>query len=284
MTNKKIAFVTDSTAYLTDELRNHPDVYVVPIVVISENKEYEDGVDLSSEQLYDIIRNNKEVPKTSQPSVGKFEDLYQQLKKNYDHAIAIHVSNKLSGTIASSSAGKDHVDFDVEVIDSYSISYGMSELIYKGLSLVEQDVDVKEIANQIRERVTKSRNLILLGSLDQLYKGGRMSGAQFLVGNVLQIKPILVLNSEGELGVLERIRSEKKATNKVVKLFKQSCDEKSVKKVGIMHGNVLEKAMELKQRIEKEIPDIDIVVGEISSSIAVHAGEGTVALFWNESD
>ncbi len=107
-----------------------------------------------------------------------------------------------------------------------------------------------------------------------------MSGAQFLLGNVLQIKPILTIDAQGELGLQQRIRSEKKATNKIVELLKHSCAEHKVKKVGIMHGNVLDKATELFEIIEEEIPGIEIAIGEISSSLAVHGGEGTVALFW----
>lgn len=281
MSKKKIAFVTDSTAFITEELKGHPDVYVVPIVVISKEKEYEDGIDLSSEQLYDMIRNSKEVPKTSQPSVGKFTELYEELKQNYDAAVAIHVSNKLSGTIASSTTGKDQAEFDVEVVDSLSLSYAITTLMKKGLSMAEKGVDVKEIANELRDEATRSRNLILLGSLEQLYKGGRMSGAQFLLGNVLQIKPILTINSEGELGLSERVRSEKKATNRIVDLLKQSCAENNVKEVQIMHGNVPEKANALKEKIQEAIPELDIVVGEISSSLAVHAGEGTLAMLWH---
>ncbi|WP_416149869.1 DegV family protein [Salipaludibacillus sp. HK11] len=280
MEKKRIAFVTDSTAFLSEELREHPDVYVAPIVIIADGKEYEDGVNLFSEQLYDMIRNNKEVPKTSQPSVGTFEELYNTLKKDYDQAIAIHVSNKLSGTVSSSNGGKELADFDVEVVDSLSLSYGITALIDKGLSLAKEEVSMEEIASELREEVTRSKNLILLGNLDQLYKGGRMSGAQFLLGNVLKIKPILSINPEGELGLFERVRSEKKATNKIVSLLKQSCDDDKVKRVGIMHGNVLDKAMELKQLVETEIPDIEIVIGEMSSSLAVHAGEGTLAMFW----
>jgi DegV family protein with EDD domain len=280
--SRKIAFVTDSTVYLTEELREHPDVYIVPIVVISEGREYEDGVDLSSDELYEMIRNNKEVPKTSQPSIGKFAELYEKLKEDYDSAIAIHVSSKLSGTISSSTAGKDQVGFDVEVIDSLSLSYGISELINKALKLVEQDIDVKEIASILKEQVTKSKNLILLGKLEQLYKGGRMSGAQFLLGNLLQIKPILSINHDGELGLFDRVRSEKKATNKILELIRQSCVEHNVRQIGIMHGNSLEKTLELKQKIEEAIPGVDIIVGEISSSLAVHAGEGTLAIFWHE--
>ncbi|MFD2045458.1 DegV family protein [Ornithinibacillus salinisoli] len=282
MVKKKIAIVTDSTAFLTEELRNHPDVYVVPIIIISNGKEYEDGGDLSSEQLYEIIRNEKEVPKTSQPSVGRFTDLYELLKENYDAAIAIHVSNKLSGTISSSTSGKDQVDFEVEVIDSYSLSFSITTLIQKGLELAERDVQLTEIANELRAAAKQSRNLILLGSLEQLYKGGRMSGAQFLLGNFLKIKPILSINEEGELGLLERIRSEKKATTKIVSLFRKSCEENSVKQVGIMHANELHKAQDLKQRIEQQVPNLDIIIGEISSSLIVHGGEGSLALFWNE--
>lgn len=191
MEKKRIAFITDTTGYIPEELKAHPDVYVVPIVVISDGKEYQDGVDLSSDELYDIIRNNKEVPKTSQPSAGTFQELYEKLKQDYDCAIAVHVSNKLSGTIASSKSGSELAEFDVEIVDSLSLSYGITTLIYKGLELAEKGGDLKEIANELRNAAANSRNLILLGSLEQLYKGGRMSGAQFLLGNVLQIKPIL---------------------------------------------------------------------------------------------
>nr|WP_226035307.1 DegV family protein [Aquibacillus saliphilus] len=281
MDRKKIAFVTDSTVYLTESLRRHPDVYVVPIIVISEGCQYEDGVNLSSEKLYDIIRSNNEIPKTSQPSIGTFEKLYEQLKKDYDHAIAIHISSKLSGTLASSTAGKNHVGFHVEVVDSLSLSYAITTLIDKGLELVNQDVEVKEIANQLREEASRSRNLILLDSLEQLYKGGRMSGIQFLLGNFLKIKPILSVNSEGNLGLFERVRSEKKAVNRIVGLLKQSSEENIVKQVQIMHGNVLDKAESLKQRIKKVIPEIDVVIGEVNSSLAVHAGEGTLAILWH---
>ncbi|WP_087971978.1 DegV family protein [Oceanobacillus rekensis] len=281
MAKKKIAFVTDSTVFLTEELRSHPDVYIVPMVVISEGKEYEDGAALSTEQLYDIIRKNKEVPKTSQPSIGRFKDLYEQLKKDYDHAIAIHVSSKLSGTISSSTAGKNQADFDVEIIDSYSLSFAITTLLQKGVLLAEAGADIDKIANELREETKRSKNLILLGSLEQLYKGGRMSSAQFLLGNLLKIKPILSINPDGELAVYEKVRSEKKATKKLVALLKQSCEENQVTEIGIMQGNSLNRAEELKAMILQEIPELKITIGDISSSLAVHGGEGTLAMFWN---
>lgn len=282
MSKKKVAFVTDSTVFLTEELRNHADIYVVPIVVIADGQELEDGKDLKSEKLYHLIRTGKEVPKTSQPNVAKFSALYEKLKEEYESAIAIHVSGKLSGTISSSSAAKDQVGFHVEIVDSNSLSFTITELIETGLELAEQGVEVSEIAAQLRKKAKHHRNLIILGSLEQLYKGGRMSGAQFLLGNFLKIKPILSISTDGELKLLERIRSEKKAFNRIVELVKQAYHEHQIKQIGIMHGNAIEKAMNLKERFKLEIPALQTVIGDISSSLAVHAGEGSIAVFWNE--
>lgn len=280
MAKKKIAFVTDSTAFLTDELRAHPDVYVAPIVIISDGKEYEDGIDLTTEQLYEIIRTEKEVPKTSQPNVEKFKDLYEQLKDEYEQAIAIHVSSKLSGTISSSTAGKEQADFDVEIVDSYSLSYQITLLMEKSIELAEQELNAKEIADELRAMTKSHKNLIVLDTLEQLYKGGRMSGAQFVLGNFLQIKPILSIGENGELGMIERVRSEKKATRRMIELIKKSYEENKVSKLGVMHGNAPEKAQNLKESLVAELPDLEIVVGEVSSSLAVHAGEGAIAVFW----
>jgi DegV family protein with EDD domain len=281
MQPKKIAFVTDSTAFLTDELRAHPDIYVVPIVIISNGKEYEDGIDLSTEALYEMIRTEKEVPKTSQPNIGKFKALYEKLKEEYDEVIAIHVSSKLSGTISSSMAGKDAAQLEVEIIDSHSLSFSITSLLERGLELTEEGKDAKEIANELRQMAKRHRNLILLSTLEQLFKGGRMSSTQFVLGNLLKIKPILSIGQEGELGLKERIRSEKKATRRIVELLKESADKYSIKKIGIANANAIDKAIALKDMLEVEIPNVDIRIGEVSSSLAVHAGEGAIAVFWN---
>jgi DegV family protein with EDD domain len=282
MAMNKIAFVTDSTAFLTEELRAHPDVYVAPIVIISEDNEYEDGKDLTSEALYEIIRTEKEVPKTSQPNVGTFVEIYEKLKEDYEQVIAIHVSSKLSGTISSSKTAMEQVGLNVEMIDSHSLSFAITSLLEKGLELAEQGLDAKQIANMLREKSKRHKNLILLDTLEQLFKGGRMSGASFVIGNLLKIKPVLSIGDNGELGLVERIRSEKKATRKIIELVIASCEEHSVKKIAIANANAPEKANELKELILEEIPHLQVVIGEISSSLAVHAGEGAIAVFWYE--
>lgn len=282
MEKKKIAWITDSTAYIPDHLRDHPDVYSVPIGIIFGEQVYEDGIELTTEQLYEKIKNDKTIPKTSQPSVGLFAELYEKLKQNYDSAVAIHVSNKLSGTIESSRGGKEIADFNVEVIDSLSISSAITILIEKGMELEEKGLEQQEIASILRQAVQETENYILIGNLNQLYKGGRMNSAQYLLGSMLKIKPILQINKEGELNVFEKVRSEKKAVNRILEKLKKDCLNSSVTRVYIMHGNNIEKAFELKTILEEQFQNMEIIIGDISSSIGVHAGEGTLGLVWHK--
>jgi DegV family protein with EDD domain len=281
MSKKKIAWVTDSTAFITKELRENPDVYIMPLVIIFSGKSYEDGIDLTTEELYEKINNAKEVPKTSQPSVGKFAELYEKLKTEYEQVIAVHVSGELSGTVESSRAGMEMADFDGEIIDSKSMSYSITTLLYKGMELAKGTGNHKEIAAKLREEALNSEKYILLGSLDQFHKGGRMSKTQFLLGNLLQIKPIITIKTTGHFDLFQKVRSEKKAVIRLLELLASAREKHTVTEVQIMHGNVLDKSLELKAKIEVKFPDIGVVVGEISSTIAAHAGEGTVALIWH---
>ncbi len=276
-----MAWVTDSTAFLTEDLKNHPDVFTLPIGIIFEDGAYDDGIDLTTDQLYEHIRSNKEVPKTSQPSAGRFAQLYETLKEDYDQAIAIHISSKLSGTLDSSTSGAKMAEFDVKVVDSLSMSYAITTLLEKGMEKEREGNSAEEIAKDLRSEAGKSENFILLGSLEQFYKGGRMTGAQYLLGNLLQIKPVIRINKTGEFKLFQKIRSEKKAVNRLIELLKESYDTYVIKQVNIMHGNVMEEAQELKTKLNEQMPDLKVFIGDISSSIAVHAGEGTLALVWH---
>ena len=281
MTEKKIAWITDSTAFVTEELKNHPDVYVIPLSITFGDETFEDGIDLSTDQLYDRIRSHKEIPKTSQPSAGRFAELFEKLKETYESAIAIHVSSKLSGTINSCLSGAALANFPVETVDSRSMSYAITTLMNKGLQMADNEISAEEIAEDLRNEAKNSENYILLGSLDQFYKGGRMSGTAYLLGSLLKIKPIIQINTDGEFILFDKVRSEKKAIKRMLDLLGESYKKHSISQVQIMHGNVHEKAKELAGEIKALFPKIDIFIGEISSTIAAHAGEGTLATIWH---
>ncbi|ANU09967.1 DegV family protein [Planococcus antarcticus DSM 14505] len=282
---KKIAWIIDTTGFVTEEFKAHPDVYAVPLNIHFGTEEFiDDGVDLTNDELYQRMKESADFPKTSQPSAGKFSELYDKLKEEYECAIAVHASAKLSGTIASSTAGAEMSEFKVYAVDSLALSYGLSGLIERGLKLQEQGVDAEEIAQRLEKETANFRNYILIGNLSQLYKGGRMSGAQYYLGSLLQIKPIVQLTPEGELKPIDKVRSHKKAIQYLINHAKKDYEEYGVRRFQIMHGHVMKEAESLKQEVLKQMPEATILIGDLSSSLAVHAGEGTLAFLWRRED
>lgn len=282
MDKKKFAWITDSTAFITEELKNNPDVYVLPLQINFGEESYEDGIDLNTDQLYKRITSEKEVPTTSQPSIGRFVELFEKLKHKYDKAIAVHISSELSGTVASCQAAANITNFEVGIVDSKSMSYAITTLINKGMEMAKKKIDFENIRAKLQEETKNSENYILLGSLEQFYKGGRMSGTQYLLGSVLKIKPIIQINTDGKFIVFDKVRSEAKAVRRMVELFHNSHENNKIHQLQIMHGNIYNKSIELKEEILKIVPNINIFIGEISSTIAVHAGEGTLAMIWHK--
>ena len=281
MTKKPIAWVVDSTAYVSDILAAHPDVHVVPLTIHFGQEQYADGIELTSQQLYDRIRNADEFPKTSQPAAGEFAKLYEKISENYEAILAVHVSSKLSGTMSSSKSGAEIAEVQMECVDSLALSSGITKLLERGLVLQERGMNVQEIAEKLRGEVKNLRNYILIGNLNQLYKGGRMSGVQFFLGSLLQVKPIIHLNEIGELKALDKVRSQKKALNYLVDKAVDAFEKDGVRSIDLMQGNVLAQAEELKNLIQAKAPNLEVRVGEISSVLAVHAGEGTIAAMWH---
>ncbi|PSL40541.1 DegV family protein with EDD domain [Planomicrobium soli] len=279
---KPFAWILDSTAYVTDEFKAHPDVYIVPLNLHFGLEEFVDGVDLSNEQLYQRIKAAPEFPKTSQPSAGKFAELYEKLKEEYECGIAIHASAKLSGTIASSVSGAQMSDFKLYAVDSLALSYGLSGLLERGMELAAQGLEAEKIALQLKAETKNFRNYILIGNLTQLYKGGRMSGAQYYIGSLLQVKPIVQLTPEGELAPIDKVRSHKKAVQYLLNHAKKDYEEYGVNYFQVIHANIPAEAESLKQEVLKFAPEANVLTGNISSSLAVHAGEGTLALMWRK--
>lgn len=278
--NKKpIAWVTDSTAFIPEEVKRKHEIYVVPLEIIFGQQVYQDGVDISSEQIYEKMKISEDLPKTSQPSVGTFLHLFEKLKEEYECAIAVHLSGNLSGTLNASRNGAEIAEFPVETVDSKLMSYPMTSLILQGMEMAKKGLDYRAIASALREMVNRFENYILIGSLEQFYKGGRMSGLQFFLGNLLQIKPILRLE-DGVFEVFEKVRTYNKAIARILEQLDKAVNLHRVTHVQILHGNILDKALEVKEKIKKKYQHIDVLVGPISSAMAVHAGQGTLALTW----
>lgn len=280
---KKIAWVTDSTAYLDEALRNHSDVYQVPMTIVLDEEEYLDGIDLTAEQLYEKLNSVKTPPKTSQPPVGVFMELYEKLASEYDAIFAILISSKLSGTVASSVQAAQAIEkVPVITFDSKILTYPLTSQLKKGIELSEQGASIEEIKEKLEIIRDSNETYVMIGSLEQLHRSGRMGGVQFYLGSMLNVKPIISIE-DGVLNTKDKVRSDKKAREKIFGYLRSSNDRFDLREVYILYGLHKEVADEWQSQLESEFPDITFLSCPIGAVIGVHAGEHTIGISWNNA-
>lgn len=276
---ERIAWVTDSTAYLDDELKSDKDIYVIPITIFFDEEEFLDGITIQPLEFFQRLRKSSTIPKTSQPSIGSFVDLYNQLAGNYDRIISIHVSSKLSGTFSSALQASQLVSIPVTVIDSKILTYPLSALIKEGIRLSQAGGSIEEIEGHIKNLADCTETYVLIGSLEQLHRSGRMNTAQYYLGSMLQIKPIISIDN-GILSVKEKVRSEKKATEKVLNYLEEALKSNVIDEVFILYGLHDNKAIEWKNKIIQFAGHVRIGTYPLGTALGVHAGEETIGISW----
>ncbi|MCT8136925.1 DegV family protein [Anaerobacillus sp. CMMVII] len=273
---KRIAWVTDSSAFIPNNMIDREDIFIVPIVLILDGQEYRDGVDLTEEELYPKLKTFTTPPKTSQPAIGDFVNLFNELKDKYDAVIAVHISRALSGTISASEQAAEIVGLDLKIIDSKILSYPLTGLIERGIALNKEGKSVDEIVEQLQSIANNVEAYVLIGSLEQLQRSGRLNGLKYLLASLLNIRPIITFD-DGKLEIFEKKRSNSKATDRIFEKFKQSMEISRKKEIFILHANDEKLALEWEARIHESYPDLKVFVGPVSSAITLHAGEGTIA-------
>ena len=216
---------------------------------------------------------------TSLPAIGEFVDLYNQLKEEYDFGIAVHVSSKLSGTYQTSIMAAEIAGFPLYPIDSRTGSFPLTSLIHKGISLAKEGLAVEDLVTKLQAYKENNQMYIIPSNLQQLHKSGRISGSQKLIASLFNIKPIITFNG-GEAILKEKVRSEKKAFASVIQKLKEDYNTYKITKVAVLHANHLEKAHQLKQIIQEELPDITIEIMMLISAAGIHTGAKTMGLAW----
>lgn len=276
---KKIAWVTDSTASLDEELQNHPDLYTVPMSILLDEEQFLDKIDLTPEELFQRLKTLKTPPKTSQPSVGEFKSLYDKLQEEYESIISVLVSSKLSGTVSSSEQASQLVDIPVNTIDSKILSYPLTVQIKKGMEWVAEGLQVHSIKEKIERLRDTYEAYVLVGNLEQLHRSGRMSGMKYFLGSMLNIKPIIQV-ADGELSIKDKARSEKKAKEKIMSYLQSSYERFKIKEVYILYGLHLDEALKWKNELKANFPNLSFSCHPLGATIGVHAGEDTIGISW----
>lgn len=271
----KLAVVTDSTAFLSDKIKNHPDLFIIPIPVILDGKIYNEGIDIEADAYYELLKNSKEFPTTSQPALGEALELYQHIaSQGYDTIISIHLSSGISGFVRNLNTV---IDFDPKVkiipYDSKITSAPMGYMVETALLMAEQGQSFDKITEKIDAIRSSISAYMIVEDLNNLVRGGRLTNGAALVAGLLKIKPILTF-SDGEIVLFEKIRSSKKAFARVEDLIGQRISElQQPVQVSVIHANNLQAAMEEKEKLENLYPEISVNIAHFGPVIGTHLGE-----------
>lgn len=276
----KTAIVTDSTAYIPNELREKLNIYMIPLSVIFGEETYREEVDISAEAFYEELKVRKELPTTSQPPTGEFVELFEKLGQDYDSVISIHLSSGISGTYQGAvTAGEMAEGVKVYPFDSEISCIVQGFYALEAAEMAEQGKPVEEILERLTEIKKSIRAYFMVDDLTNLQRGGRLSGAAAFVGSLLQVKPILCFEDK-VIVPFEKIRTRKKALNRVFELFDEDASKGIPLRAALIHGNIEEEAKELKAELEEKYPHVEFLLSYFGPVIGTHLGEGAIGLGW----
>lgn len=269
-----VAVVVDSTADIPRPVREQLGITVVPLLVLFGTEQYRDGVDLSTDEFYARLVEGNVHPTSSQPSAGDFLEAYERLAKDHEGIISIHLGGKLSGTVRSAQQAADMLPgMPVRVIDSGSVSLGLGFLGIEAAKMAREGKPLDEIARVIEAMVPRVVLWAVLDTLTYLERGGRIGKGRALLGNLLNVKPMIYIRGEVLPG--ERVRSQRKAVARLVELAR---DEAPYSHLAVLHSAAEPLARELADQLASIHPRDQIIVAQLTSVIGVHGGPGIVGV------
>ncbi len=275
---EKIALVTDTTSDLSEETIKMYDINVLCFRIIYKDRELKDKVEISSKEVYDGFKN--EVPTSAMPALSDMEALYERLEKEgYTHVIGITLSSGLSGVYNGLTlASKNHPNINSFIYDSKSISLGEGVLVEECGRLIKEGKSFDEITKLLPVIRSKVHLFFVVGTLEYLIKGGRIGKVAGTIGELLNLKPIITVNEEGEYTTYCKVRGRKQSLNKMIEIIGEITKDKKCR-VYTMHGDAEEDTLKTKAEVEK-LPSVDSVIygGGISPVSGVHSGPGLVGI------
>lgn len=272
----KQIIVTDSTSDLSQDYLKQHNIHVIPLSVTIDGKSYVDQVDITSEEYIQHIEDDADV-KTSQPPIGKFIELYETLAKDDVEIFSIHMSSGLSGTYNTALQASEMVDANITVIDSKSISFGLGYQIQKLVELINTNLSSNEIVESLKEVQKNTKLFVVIGQLNQLIKGGRISKTKGFIGNIMKIKPIGTLE-DGYLELVHNARTQNSSIQYLKKEISEFIDKHKIKSIGVAHANVIDFVEKLKSQFDDAFGPQEYDVNVTTPVISTHTGQGAIGL------
>ena len=273
MTSIKI--VTDSTADLSEELLRKYHISVLPLSISIDGTVYRDRFDIQPDEFIEKMESAAELPKSSQPPLGAFIELYEELTADGSEVISIHLSSELSGTYQTAVSASNMVGGNITVIDSMYISKGLGFQVVRAALLAEEGMTAEAIVKDLENLRDRTSLYVTIDHFDNLIKGGRIGKGKALIGSLLKVKPIARLE-DGIYTPEKNVRSTSQLIRYLTGQFLSAVKGRTVQAIGIAHADALDLAHRLKDSLLEHIPGIDIDIAYTTPIISVHTGKGAI--------
>lgn len=270
----KIKIVTDSSVTIEPEVAKELDITIVPLSVMVDGVVYSDA-DLEEGEFLRLMQSSRNLPKTSQPPVGVFADVFERLAEDGAQIISIHMSHALSGTVEAARQGATLANADVTVVDSSFIDQAMKFQVTEAAKLAKEGVSLEEILTKIEEVKEKTELYIGLSTIENLVKGGRIGRVSGLISSLLNIRVIMQMKDH-QLEPIVKGRGAK-TFKKWLDDLTVSLPNKQVAEIGISYAGSPELALEMKESLQPYVKK-PISVLETGSIIQTHTGENAWAV------
>ena len=279
----KVAVVSDSTCCLPAEIVDKYDISIVPLAIIYDGKSYRDGIDITPNEVYKIMRRKENLPTTSTASAGDFLNAYRQLSQKADSILCITLTSLQSKTFEAALAAKEIAEEEmpgttVEVFDSRSVAAALGFIVREAARVASQGGGMDEAIEAARKMMGKVNFVAMLDTLYYLARLGRIAKAAAWAGSVLDMKPVLEHNpAVGETMPVARPRTKKNAIARMLKIMAERTGGSPVH-VMVQHADELEEAKKLAAEIESRFKCVEMSITEFTPVMGVHCGPGLLAI------
>ncbi len=279
--------ITDSCANLTDELIESLDLDIIPLSYFIGGKEYigyQKGVPTDYKTFYDLARKREKIT-TSQITYEAFEKAFTEVLETGNDFLYIGFSSGLSGSYqaavrVANDLQKKYPERKMVVVDSLCASMGQGLLVYHAVQRKNEGKSLEEVAKWVEDNKLRLVHWFTVDDLFFLKRGGRVSATSAVAGTILGIKPVLHVDDEGHLILMEKVRGRKASLNALINHMIETIQDAAQQVIFISHGDCIEDAKYIAEKIKQSIKVKDIIINYIDPVIGAHSGPGTAALFF----
>lgn len=276
---RKVKIVTDSSCTMEKTTRDELEIHVVPLSVMIDGVLYTDDDRLSGEKFMSMMKEAKELPKTSQPPIGKFVELYDELGEDGSEILSIHMTTGLSGTVEAARQASNLSKSKVTVVETNMTDQGLSFPVIRAAQLAKEGKSLEEVYAEM-ETVLKHTHLFIgLSTLENLVKGGRISRATGILSNLLNMRVVMEFRNS-ELVPVIKGRGAKTFNKWFDELKDELKSVPNVKQIGISYAGGYEQVLKFRDELKQLFPAMHIPLLQTTPIIATHTGEGAFAVMY----